>query len=144
MLQAVVALPVMTLLLRVRGYARTAEAVGARARRVAASDGAEPVPLDVRVVTSAVTTVAGRRADRGDCLPRALTIAWLSARRGHRVDVVFGVAQPQSTTLSGHAWAEHAGRPVNDTEDVRTRYTVFDLADIHQKNHWDSNPPADI
>jgi hypothetical protein len=46
-----------------------------------------------------------------DCLPRALAVSWLLARRGVCCDLCFGV---QRFPFLAHAWVEWAGRIVTD------------------------------
>lgn len=119
-------MPWVALALRLRGYAGTVRwAAGSSPGRPAPHAGAPP-PVPVLVVTSAVTVVAGRRP-RGTCLPRAVTILWMTRRRGHHVELFMGVSEPIGGTLPAHAWVEYGGQPLNDTADVRERYQVLPL-----------------
>jgi hypothetical protein len=126
-LESAVLMPWVAISLRTRGYARTVRSAvkGSSGGQPAPGSGA-PTPLAVRVVTSAVTVVAGRQ-QRGTCLPRAITILWLSRRRGHAVELCMGVAAPTGDALPAHAWVEYGGRPLNDTADVRQRYHVLPM-----------------
>ena len=83
------------------------------------------MPSDLLVLSSAVTAVAALPPLRSRCLARSLVLWWLARRRGHDVTFVMGVAPPVAGTLDAHAWVEHGGTPLNDTADVRTRYSAL-------------------
>jgi hypothetical protein len=122
--QAAVLLPVVRVMLWTRGYRRTMRLVALPRDGRDEKPGAG-VPATVHEIASAVTTVAGLVPFRSRCLARSISIAWLSGRRGHDVDVLIGVAAPEGLHLPAHAWAEYRGTPLNDTPDVRDRYVVI-------------------
>ena len=55
-------------------------------------------------------------------LPQALLLRWFLRRRGINGELRFSVNKKE-TQLEAHVWVEVNGVPVNDTEDVRERYT---------------------
>jgi hypothetical protein len=60
-----------------------------------------------------------------NCLIRSLYVLWLLRRQGVMSDLRIGM-QLESGQLSGHAWVEVGGRPVNDTWDIAERFVAFD------------------
>ena len=67
------------------------------------------------------------------CLTRSLTLAWLLKRRG--IPFVLRIGVPRGTTMgqvgnpvafSAHAWVEHAGIVLNESQDVALRFSAFD------------------
>lgn len=56
-----------------------------------------------------------------------MTLWWLLRRRGIPVQLRIG-ARKTGTQFEAHAWVEMDGRVVNDSEDVRIRYSPFEGA----------------
>ena len=61
---------------------------------------------------------------RGNCLSRSIALCWLLRRRGIPAQLRIG-ARKIGNQLEAHAWIEVAGRAINDSDDVQTRYTPF-------------------
>jgi hypothetical protein len=122
--QSMLLLPSVRALLWTRGYRRTMRLLSMGVQP-GPGDGPAEVPDPVAEIASAVTTVARLAPFRSRCLARSITIWWLCRRRGHDTDVVIGVAPPEGGRLPAHAWVEYGGMPLNDTADVRTRYSVI-------------------
>ena len=61
---------------------------------------------------------------RGNCLSRSMALWWLLRRRGIPAQLRIG-ARKIGSQLEAHAWVEVAGRAVNDSDDVQTRYAPF-------------------
>lgn len=74
-----------------------------------------------RQVTRAVHRAA-RFVPGARCLAQAVTVKYLLARSGHKVEILIGVAPPQegngSSAIRAHAWLECDGEVVAVTEDV--------------------------
>jgi len=60
----------------------------------------------------------------GTCLTRSLLLSWLLRRKGVRSELRIGV-RLENGGLEAHAWVEHEGRPINDTDDVAERFAAF-------------------
>ena len=74
---------------------------------------------------SRMLDVASRRGlVRGNCLSRSIALCWLLRRRGVPAQLRIG-ARKMGNQLEAHAWVEVAGRAVNDSDDVQTRYAPF-------------------
>ena len=59
------------------------------------------------------------------CLPRALTLNWLLARRHISSSLRIGVAKLPSG-MQAHAWVEVAGVPIGEAENIAERFTVLE------------------
>ncbi len=74
---------------------------------------------------SRMLDVASRRGlVRGNCLSRSIALCWLLRRRGIPAQLRIG-ARKLGDQLEAHAWVEAAGRAINDSDDVQTRYAPF-------------------
>jgi len=79
---------------------------------------------DVQRIARLVTIAANHGLYRATCLRRSVALWWLLRRRGVAAKIRIGVRKDQGT-LQAHAWVEHNGQPLNDTQDVSARYAVF-------------------
>lgn len=61
--------------------------------------------------------IAARHLYPARCLPRSLCLRWLLARHGVAADLRIGVTRRRGG-MTAHAWVEHQGRPVGDTEEA--------------------------
>ena len=68
----------------------------------------------------------------GNCLSRSLALLWLLRRNGHDADLHLGVSLAGGE-FAAHAWVTLAGRVLNDTQDVATRYVPFSSASPKQQ-----------
>lgn len=73
------------------------------------------------------------------CLSRSLALAWFLGRKGLPFEVLIGVPGGESslkvtteTDFSAHAWVEHAGCVLNDKENVRSHFRVFEAGQALQ------------
>ena len=64
---------------------------------------------------------------RGNCLSKSMTLWWLLRRQSIPVQLQLG-ARKTGAQFEAHAWVEMDGRVVNDSEDVRMRYSPFEDA----------------
>ncbi len=75
------------------------------------------------------------------CLSRSLTLAWFLGRKGLPFEVLIGVPVGESplkaspaSVFSTHAWVEHAGSVLNDREDVRSHFRIFERGQADQES----------
>jgi hypothetical protein len=61
------------------------------------------------------------------CWKRALVLHRFLALRGISSRVMFGVRRDADGTMRGHAWLEHEGRPLFETETVAGYVVTFSL-----------------
>jgi hypothetical protein len=62
---------------------------------------------------------------RPTCLTRSLTLGRLLRRQGLAANLRLGVAMPNGR-FAAHAWVEHGGVVLNDTQDVARRYAPLE------------------
>jgi hypothetical protein len=117
-IQALCALPLVWLSLRLFGFGRTTQ----RLQHTVA-----PSPTDtispaqcVAVVQRAARLLPGQFT----CLPRSLTLAWLLQRHGHAAIVRLGVRR-ENALLQAHAWVEIDGVPVGDSAEFIAQFQPF-------------------
>lgn len=84
--------------------------------------GGEPREL-ARIVNTAARFVIGRRKS---CLRRSLVLWWILDRQGVDCDLRMGM-KSDGSCLTGHAWVEIDGIPVNDRKDIRDTYDVLEF-----------------
>ena len=75
----------------------------------------------------------------GTCLTRSFTLWAILRRRGVETDLRVGFRKSEGK-LSGHAWVEYAGVPLNEDSDVNTKYSVFkepaDFDTLRKPDYW--------
>lgn len=76
-------------------------------------------------VAHLVDAAARRLPFHANCLHQSVVLWWLLRRRGLAADLRIG-SRTQGDTLEAHAWVEYAGTVLNDSSDVRLRFTPFD------------------
>lgn len=118
LLRAALALPASVVLLKLAGYQR-ARRLGERLARHRAvpPDAAARIDSAVRMVDLATTRLPIRTA----CLSQSLALWYLLLTQGIRTEVCFGV-RGGGVPLDAHAWVEHDGRPINETEEIVASY----------------------
>lgn len=67
------------------------------------------------------------------CLSRSLVLIWLLRRQGLVAELRIGVAQADGQMMA-HAWVEHDGVALNDSQDVAGRYAPFDHVWLLEEN----------
>lgn len=127
------------LTLRVLGLGRWLRWLSAVSRTTV---NAETAAQSVRVSVAAVRWVERRSVfrwvARRNCLPRSVTLSWLLARRGVASDLRIGVRRDVQAGLAAHAWVEVAGRPLNESANVREQFVAFDRP--LQSHHIEATP----
>jgi hypothetical protein len=119
---AAMALPLFWLGLRLAGFARFQAWLDAHS---AAARGKPP--HDPASVARLVDLAARNSPCPANCLTRSLLLRWMLHRRGIDCHLRIGV-RLTGASLAAHAWVEHDQLPLNDTNDVARRYSVFDGA----------------
>jgi Transglutaminase-like superfamily len=121
---SVVLLAPIQVMLKSRGFKRTALALAARSDRpLASADRARATSM-----AEGVSLVAGRKVVGALCLGRSLLLWFLLRRRGMDAELVVGTKSAVDEEWMAHAWVELDSQPVNDAPDVREYYSSFDLA----------------
>ena len=80
---------------------------------------------EAHAVARMVNAAARRGIVRGNCLSRSIVLWWLLLRRAIPAQMRIGVRK-SGEAFEAHAWVEMAGRAINDSDDVQTRYTPFE------------------
>jgi hypothetical protein len=99
-----------------------------RLRAWAAGTPEAALRTDVVAATSVARLVSGAAAwatPRPRCLARSLVLGRLLRQAGLTADLRLGVDRA-SAGFAAHAWVEHAGVALGESEDVATRYAAFD------------------
>jgi predicted nucleic acid-binding protein len=118
-LATVMAVPVIHVSLRVFDFRRVQAWLERHPGRRATSSTSER-----EIIRDAVRALSRARrygVYRGNCLSQSLALRWRLRRRGIATDLRLG-ANMADGTFTAHAWVEHAGVVLNDTQDVATRY----------------------
>ena len=129
LIQTVILLPVTTLGVRFAGVGRCYKALGRLAPRTGVPGTLPPesahAAILIRRALEVMDIAEHRGLNGGNCLSRSLVLWWLLRRKGIETDLRIG-ARSLKGAFDAHAWLEHQGRPINDTEGVAERYPAFD------------------
>jgi hypothetical protein len=103
-----------------------------------------PIP-DVAISLDSVSTgrglapliaaAAARNPFNPTCLPRSLTLWWMLRRRRMDCQLRLGVRKADAG-VEAHAWVEARGQVLNDSPDVRDRFTAFDPVQWPEGARW--------
>ena len=118
-LRSLLLLPMVAVVLRARGMARTTALLGRLGRRAKRDPGAL-APQEVARLVHATASILGAR-----CLPRSLVLWHFLRHRGMSAEIRLGVSKLAYGNLSAHAWVELDGLPLNDGADVFERYAAL-------------------
>ncbi len=133
-LRAAMALPLIRLSLRWRGF----RATQAMLERFAAHRPVLPVASENgAVLTARMVKAAGRYGlRRASCLEESLALWWLLARQGMRSEIRIGVRNdPRAgSEFAAHAWIEHNGIALNETEAPHRHYAAFEAGFPRQRS----------
>ncbi len=118
-LRSLLLLPMVAVLLRARGMARTTKFL-ARPGRHAGGGLGTPAPQELaRLVNAAAAPLRVR------CLPRSLVLWRFLRHSGTPAEIRLGVSKLADGSLSAHAWIELDGMPLGDGPDVFERYACL-------------------
>jgi hypothetical protein len=119
-------LPAIGAALRLVGFKRTRDVLA----RLAAGRKAQPSADSAAETEQAgriarlVSIAANHGPYRATCLRQSLALWWLLRRRGVAAELRLGVRKDQGE-LQAHAWVEHNGQALNDTQAVTASYAAF-------------------
>lgn len=116
-----VLVPLFAAALHTIGLRRTRAWVDALIRQPAATSSTRE---DVPRLVDALKRTARFAPYRGNCLSQSMALAFLLQRRGVPVDLRLGVRLEDGHVVA-HAWVESRGETLNDTPDVRERFSTF-------------------
>lgn len=127
LVQAVVALPAVAALIRIKGLKHcqallTGLTPAVNNSGLKAEGSAESL---ARTVVRIVTAAAAHGPYRANCLQQSVTLWWLLRRRGLESELRIG-ARKEGGRFDAHAWVELSGHALNESRDVGVRYTVFE------------------
>ena len=122
-------LPIVVLLLRTRGVARTRAGIEYLGRRTE-GDSALLAPREIARLVDAAASFLGAQ-----CLARSLVLYHLLRHRGIAAELRLGVSKLANGKLIAHAWVELDGLPLNDGADVGERYTTMPASAADLRTH---------
>ncbi len=117
---AALIIPWMDLHLSIAGLKRTQRALAANAWRPQSPE----TLAEARMLARMVSIAARRGAWRSRCLPTALALQWMLARRGIASQLRLGVRRREGL-FEAHAWIEHAGEALIDGPRVHDEFAAF-------------------
>jgi len=126
LLRAFALLPLTAMALRLVGFRRWRAALSRLAptepspAEKEAQDSHERAALTARMVRAA--SREGLR--KGNCLEQSLVLWWLLRRQGLAAELRIGVRK-QAARFEAHAWVEHGGIVLNDSDHVHQHYSPF-------------------
>lgn len=118
-LRSLLLLPMVAVLLRARGMARTMAWLGRLGRR-AERDPAALAPREIARLVDAAASLL-----RAACLPRSLVLWHVLRHHSASAEVQLGVCRLADGSLSAHAWVELDGLPLNDHANAREHYAAL-------------------
>lgn len=118
--QALFLVPAMHIAVRVIGFNRLQQRVANTRPGIDVHEAT--ATHSVRMCVVNINRVKRYSLFRGNCLSQSLALARLLRRRGVVPTLQLGV-RLTGPKFDAHAWVEHDGRVLNDTQDVHTRFT---------------------
>ena len=109
--------------LRVFGFQGTQRALGVAEAPRGCRRGLDEAQAIARIVHAA----ANRNPLRPSCLARSIVLVHQLRRRGLAAEIRIGVAKPDGC-FAAHAWVEHDGVALAETEASRDAYAPLDAA----------------
>ena len=119
-------LPVVAILLKVKGFKQTQHIMSQFSKNAADSNLPKEFQLNkAQNITRMVSIAASFGAFRVKCLSKSLLSQWLLQRKGIISDLKIGTGKDVSASFNAHAWLEIQGVVINESQDVRRRFSVF-------------------
>jgi hypothetical protein len=123
--RAVALLAMVKILLRFCGFKKTRDYLGGDRSRQSRFDGNSSAAHDlIQRTTRMVRAASELGIIRANCLQHSLTLWHLLQKQGIETNLRIGV-RTSAGAFEAHAWVEHAGMVLNDTEDVHQRFAAF-------------------
>jgi hypothetical protein len=101
---------------------RSAESIGIPSRAPVSDSFVDGAFFEARRLHRLVELASRLHPRAMTCLPRALVLRWMLARRGIPADLQVGV-QKFDTGMQAHAWIELGGQPVGESPDLLQRFS---------------------
>jgi transglutaminase superfamily protein len=125
LLEALVAVPLASLALRLIGFRRLQHTLtGLACEESAASDPEGSTLKSARLAARMVAAASREGLRRGNCLEQSIALYWLLHHRKIPAQLRIGVRK-QASGIEAHAWVEVFGAVLNDGEDVHQQYVRF-------------------
>jgi Transglutaminase-like superfamily len=128
LIESLLLLPLTALTMRALGFRRW-KSILMTMSRIVERDSAIKEKFDFlkALPTAEMVKVAARHGIyHANCLDQSLVLWWLLARQGIESDLRFGARKDDG--FEAHAWVEVEGVPVNESRDVRQRFSQFAYA----------------
>ena len=126
--RAVFLLPWVALSLRLRGFKKTQAALQNRLTSTSSWDSRKPTNAETVEHTCRMVAAGARYGVvHPSCLPDSLTLWYLLQKQNIPATLRIGVSK-SSKKFEAHAWVEHEGSALNQTEDHHQHYVAFDNA----------------
>jgi len=125
--QALLLLPLCSLALWRSGFRRWQSALArlAPVDKPSSANHDETLLRRAQITARMVRAAAMHGFYHASCLPQSLVLWWLLRRQGIGSYLCIG-ARKNAARLDAHAWVEFAGVALNDSDDVRQRFTPFE------------------
>ncbi|HQZ21188.1 MAG TPA: lasso peptide biosynthesis B2 protein [Thermoflexales bacterium] len=126
--QAMLAMPVIALLMRVMGYRRAKNLLHRLSAGAPQNPSADIANPDVWTTTQLAAFAGKHTPGRPSCLVRSLALWWMLRGQGIASEIRIGVrpAQAGKTGIDAHAWVELNGQILNDSPATVSQFAVFD------------------
>lgn len=124
--RAVTLLPVVKASLRLYGFKKTKESLEERQRRESPQAvGAEIDREQIGKTSRMVRSAAHYGIVQSSCLEESLTLWHLLRMQGYAAKLRIGVRKAAGK-FEAHAWVEHEGLALNQTEEMHRHYAAFE------------------
>jgi hypothetical protein len=121
---AAILLPCTTVGLRLFGFKRWSARLSRWAQRCQWGRITEDESHSIRRTVQLMAIAVRYAPHRGTCLSQSLTLWWLLRCQGIESDLRVGV-RSVGEQFQAHAWIEYQGQPVNEMQDVKSRFVAF-------------------
>ena len=130
--RAAILLPVVQTSLCLRGFKRTRELLERIQSAASAVSGQTRAGLEpVLKISRMVRAAAHHGFVRASCLEESLTLWYLLRKQGYSARLRIGVRKT-AEKFEAHAWVEHQGAALNQTEEIHRHYAAFDSEFVEQ------------
>jgi hypothetical protein len=125
LLHATLLLPVVTAMLRIKGFNWTRSHLEGKAFKKIPTHCSDEL-LVAENTTRLVSVTANNIPLKAKCLKRCLVSLWILAGKGIRANLMIGVNK-DGADLDAHAWLELDGQVLNESQNTKNEYKVLDI-----------------
>ena len=125
LLHATLLLPVVTVMLRTKGFNWTRSHLHGKAFKNIPTHCSDEL-LVAENITHLVSLSANNIPLKAKCLKRCLVSLWILAGKGIRANLMIGVNK-DGADLDAHAWLELDGQVLNESQNTKNEYKVLDI-----------------